>query len=99
MYWLQTKYVLFTINSEQFFICKSQNPIHSQDLLLRVDASGNLVVNFNELNSLQQMQDDPTNKQDHVTNDISEGFNLQVWLQRCNMINCCIIQCIHLVLP
>jgi hypothetical protein len=30
----------------------SQNPFHSQDSLFRFDASGNLVVNFNELNNV-----------------------------------------------
>ena len=39
----------------------SQNPFHSQDSLFRFDASGNLVVNFNELNSQRQpIQDDPS---------------------------------------
>ena len=57
----------------------SQNPFHSQDSLFRFDASGNLVVNFNELNSQrQQIQADvqePNHEEDGIIEPI---FDIQV---------------------
>ena len=61
----------------------SQNPFHLQDSLFRFDTSGNLVVDFNEINSQrQQIQDDPINEQDDTSVIIEPNFDIQVWLKK-----------------
>eukprot|EP00835_Amoeboradix_gromovi_P006441 NODE_757_length_4524_cov_0.312768.p2 type:complete len:290 gc:universal NODE_757_length_4524_cov_0.312768:3217-4086(+) len=69
----------------------SQNPFHSQDSLFRFDVSGNLVVNFKELNSNQ------SNEHDDTTVAIEPIIDVQAWLQKCNTISCCTTRCINQV--
>jgi hypothetical protein len=84
----------------------SQNPFHSQDSLFRFDASGNLVVNFNEGETVQsQVQDDTTGVTTNDTTDVDttvievvSAFDLQSWLLKCNKITCCTTRCINQVL-